>query len=94
MVVWLTDASDASPSAQVDVAPSTGGVDPDIRGFKKNTEPSGRIVAPPCITTRDFYGAKVSSEEKTDSVSSTPAPFRRSSPSAKTAGNSVYSSFL
>jgi len=40
MAVWLTDAADSSPSAQVDVAPSTGGVYPNIRGIKKNTEPS------------------------------------------------------
>ena len=29
--------------AQIDVAPSTGGVDPDIRGIKKNMEPSGAL---------------------------------------------------
>jgi len=43
MIVWSTDAADPSPIAQVDVAPSTGGVDPDIRGIKKNTEPSGTL---------------------------------------------------
>ena len=43
MVVWLTIVSYPSPSAQVDVAPSTGGVDPDIRGIKKDTEPSGAL---------------------------------------------------
>ena len=36
----------------------------------------------------------VSSEEKADSVSSTPVPYRLSSPSAKTAGNSAHSNFL
>ena len=36
----------------------------------------------------------VSSEDKTDSVSSPPTPSRRRSPSAKTAGNSVHSNFL
>jgi len=35
----------------------------------------------------------VSPEEKTDSASSTPESCRRSSPSAKTAGNSVHSKF-
>ena len=29
MIVWLTSAADPSPSKQVDVAPSTGGVDPE-----------------------------------------------------------------
>jgi len=43
MIVWLTNVSDPSPSAQADVAPSTSGVDPDIRGIKKNTEPSGAL---------------------------------------------------
>jgi len=43
MVVWLTNVADPSPSTQVDVAPSTGGVDPDIRGITKNTEPSGAL---------------------------------------------------
>ena len=38
--------------------------------------------------------APVSSEERTDSASSTPAPYRRSSPSAKTAGSSVHSNFI
>ena len=33
MAVWLTDAADSSPSAQVDVAPSTGGNDLDKRGL-------------------------------------------------------------
>jgi len=33
--------------AQIDVAPSTGGVDPDTRGIKKNAEPSGALR---CIT--------------------------------------------
>jgi len=37
MIAWLTNVFDPSPSAQVDVAPSTGGVDPDIRGIKMNT---------------------------------------------------------
>ena len=41
MVVCLTNVADPSPSAQVDVAPSTGGIDPDIRGIKKYSEPSG-----------------------------------------------------
>ena len=44
---WVTNAAETSPSAQVDVAPSTGGVDPDIRGIKKNTEPRGAL----CCTT-------------------------------------------
>jgi len=39
MAVWLASAADPSTSAQVDVAPSTGGVDPDTRGIKKNTQP-------------------------------------------------------
>ena len=37
----VDDAADLSLSAHVDVAPSTGGVDPDTRGIKKITEPSG-----------------------------------------------------
>jgi len=43
MIVWLKNAADPSPSAQVDVAPLTGGVDPDIRGIKKITIPSGAL---------------------------------------------------
>jgi len=33
----------AARAAQVGVVPSTSGVDPDIRGIKKNTEPSGAL---------------------------------------------------
>jgi len=36
----LAAAVDFSPSEQVDAAPSTGGVDPDTRGIKRDTEPS------------------------------------------------------
>ena len=43
MIVLLTNVADPSPSAQVDVAPSTGGVDPNIWGIKKNKEPSGAL---------------------------------------------------
>jgi len=43
VVVLLTSVTEPSSSAQVDVAPSTGGVDPDTRGIKKNTEPSGAL---------------------------------------------------
>ena len=39
----MTNVADPSPSAQVDVAPSMGGVDPDIRGIKKNMKPSGAL---------------------------------------------------
>ena len=39
----MTNAAGSSPSAQVDVAPPTGGAGPDIRGIKKNTEPSGAL---------------------------------------------------
>jgi len=40
MADWFTDVSDPSPSAQVDIVPSTGGVDPDIWGVKRNKVPS------------------------------------------------------
>jgi len=43
MIVLLTNVADPSNSAQVDVAPSTGGVDPNIWGIKKNKEPSGAL---------------------------------------------------
>jgi len=33
IIVWLTNAAEPSPSAQVDVAPSTGGNDLDKRGL-------------------------------------------------------------
>ena len=90
MVVCLTNVADPSPSAQVDVAPSTGGVDQDTRGIKKNTEePSGALRRTTLyITNRSLHGVKVpaSSEEKTGSANSRPTPFRQSSPSARTAG--------
>jgi len=43
MIVWLTNVADPSPSAQIDAAPLIGGIDPDVRGVKKNTEPSGEL---------------------------------------------------
>ena len=43
MIVWLTNVVDPSPSAQVDVAPSTGGVDQDTQygGSRRMREDAG-----------------------------------------------------
>ena len=44
VIVWLMKyVSDPSPSGQLYVAPSMGGVDSDIRGIKNFTEPSGAL---------------------------------------------------
>ena len=59
MIVWLTNAADPSPSAQVDVAPSTGGGDPDKRGSRRIRNRPGRFVEPPCITTRSLKSARI-----------------------------------
>ena len=61
MIVRLAIVFGPSPSAQVDVAPSTGGVDPDIWAIKKNTEPSGALRSSPHHRTsrpRAFIGRK------------------------------------
>jgi len=90
MIFRLMNAADPSPS---DVALSTGGVDPGIRGNKKNKESNGALRRRTVHHEPELAVPK-SSEEKTDSASSPPAPFRRKSPSAKTAGNSIHSNFL
>ena len=58
MVVWLRNAADPSPSAQVDVAPLMAGVDTDIRGIKKNTEPSGALSRHCVSRTGAFVGCQ------------------------------------
>ena len=59
IIVWLTSVVDPSPSAQVDVAPSTGGVDPDIRGIKKNTEKRGALRRITVYHDPELYWVKV-----------------------------------
>jgi len=53
-------------------------------GSRRIRNRAGRFVAPPFITNRSLHEVKipVSSEEKADSRSPTPAPLRRSSSSA------------
>jgi len=78
VIAWLTNAADPSPSAQVDVAQSTGGVDPDTRGIKMDMEPSGALRRTAVYRDLELVWdeSAVSSVEKTDSISSTPEPYR------------------